>query len=262
MRWRFLVNCIQSISVIGRCGIGYVPLLFQHKPGTPLRVLCIFALDYVRQQHSDGSLSKEQISALSDLLFQGAEFNARIDHKSIPQPSASNTPGPSQSQLINDYVTKIKALECDRPFPGCSSAVVHEYRERVLVTSLGAAAAVAFRLDGVNEGVAMLDREPRLQALTAIVVMCQIVDDAIDYESDLALGLASYLTCESSLEAAIKAAQDRVKQLPLPSCDPAIFTAGVFMMGVTQLGLAASRVRARFDGGGQLASRLRNEMHR
>ena len=95
---------------------------------------------------------------------------------------------------IETYSQQLRMFEGTRPSPGGGHDrfdEVRAYRENVARLSLSTAAAIA---------LPSVDRTgPDLDALCRILMQCQIIDDALDYDDDASAGLPSFLTAAESL---------------------------------------------------------------
>jgi len=73
------------------------------------------------------------------------------------------------------------------------------YREAVVRLSLGMLATVADRNPCLDAGIRATDRDADLNILFRIAMLCQIIDDVLDYSKDMSAGLPSFLTASKSL---------------------------------------------------------------
>ena len=67
--------------------------------------------------------------------------------------------------------------------------------------SLATVAAIALDAECLEDAIRATHRDGELEALCRIAMQCQIIDDVLDYSTDLAAGLPSFLTASASLSA-------------------------------------------------------------
>lgn len=204
-------DSVTSILTAVRSLVRGVPLLFSARPRTPLRILCIVAFDTLHRLRYARPLSPEKLRTLAALLDFGACANAAFDYKACCRCELRATRqlldeagiGPS----VDEYLQRLKWLECERPEPGGNDRQfqkVRLYREAVVRLSLGIVSATAYGHQRLDEEICATDYDADLNLLFRIVMQCQIIDDVLDYSSDLSAGLPSFLTACNSLSQAIE----------------------------------------------------------
>src|SRR5262249_60122100 len=73
--------------------------------------------------------------------------------------------------------------------------------------SVGRGGATADGRKSLDDGIRATDCECALDILFRIVMLCQIIDDVLDYSQDLSAGLPSFLTALGPLPQAFEAAR-------------------------------------------------------
>jgi hypothetical protein len=107
---------------------------------------------------------------------------------------------------IADYAVRLGELEQRRPPVGGDRRrfdAVRSYREAVARLSLATITAIALNADGLDEAILATHDDGDVSALFRMAMQCQIIDDVVDYEEDLAAGLPSFLTASASLPQAL-----------------------------------------------------------
>ncbi len=192
-----------------------IPLFFASTPKTPLRVLCVIAFDTLHVMRHARPMSQDKLTALAALLDFGACANAALDGKHYCRTEYDENWQKLQNAglelLVDDYLSRLRNLEIQRPSPGGDDqrfGEIRTYREAVARISLGliAAATLGDADSGFHGG--MVDSESfhadtELDALFRIVMLCQIIDDVIDYPTDLSAALPGFLTATASLPRAL-----------------------------------------------------------
>jgi hypothetical protein len=200
---RHLWASIVSIA----CFLRGFPLFFRATPRTPLRVLCLIAFDVMHVLRTSRPLSRHRVRVLSMLLDRAACTNATLDHKKRRCPQTYAAPPQwikhsGAAFLTEEYLRRIRELERRRPSPGGDHRrfdEVRSYRESVIRLSLGAVAAIALGEECVEDGIREIYSDHDLATLFRIVMLCQIIDDALDYSEDLSAGLPTFLTAAAPL---------------------------------------------------------------
>lgn len=203
-----------------------LPLLFAAAPRTPLRVLSLMSLDALHRFRTGLPLPRERVLDLALFVdFQGCA-NAAVDRKHLCQSKYE-----AIRQKLDDrglgarahaYLRQLNELESHKPPIGGDDRNferVAAYREAVArldVTTLvtialdGIAGAEApasgtgnVWADGPYGGRPFRAGDSDVEALVRILLQCQVIDDVLDYENDLAAGLPSFLTAGASLPRAL-----------------------------------------------------------
>ena len=194
---------------IGCCLRG-LPLFFQAEPKTPLRVLCLIAFDTLHVLRTQAPLPRHRVRLLASFLDFAACTNAALDHKRFcPREYQANRQGIETmgiSSAVDEYVWRLQELEGQRPPPGGDHRRFDEvrlYRESVARLSLGTVAAIALGEKRVADGIRAIDDDYDLATLFRVVMLCQIIDDVLDYADDVSARLPSFLTAAASLSHAL-----------------------------------------------------------
>jgi hypothetical protein len=239
-----------------------LPLLFRSAPRTPLRVLCIIALDTLHVLRYSRPLPRKRISELALLLDFQACTNAvwdrkkfcEVDYRAIRQRLENAGLG----LCIEEYLTRLRELETRRPPIGGDHRrfdEVRAYREAVARLSLATVVAVALDAECCNHEIEATHCDNDVEALFRIVMQCQIIDDVVDYAEDRSRGLPSFLTACASLPQAIaltaEAARDYAAS-PERSSGNAVFPVRMALRvctAVTRLVVRVAHRRHRSDHG-------------
>src|SRR4051812_23449264 len=127
-----------------------LPLLFRPAPRTPLRVLCIVALDTVHRLRHSQPIPRHRIREIAAFLDFQASTNAAWDQKSLfgadYQAIREGLEKAGLGMRVEQYLIVLQEMERRRPSPGgdCSRfEEVRAYREAVAGMSLAAVAAIA-----------------------------------------------------------------------------------------------------------------------
>lgn len=201
-----------SDSVVSvTCLLRGLPLLFRSAPRTPLRVLCIIALDTLHVLRYSQPLPRERISELAMLLDFQACTNAVWDRKTFCEVEyraiRRRLENAGLGLCIEEYLTQLRELETRRPPIGGDHRrfdEVRSYREAVARLSLATVVAVALDAECCDEEIGTTHCDNDVEALFRIVMQCQIIDDVVDYAEDQSAGLPSFLTACASLPQAIE----------------------------------------------------------
>jgi hypothetical protein len=238
-----------------------VPLFFCARPKTPLRILCIMAFDMLYMLRNAKSLPMHRLRVLAALLDFGACANAFFDHKARTACCRQECHATLRlleeagfRSLVVEYLRRLEHLERRRPLPGGDDRqfqIVRLYRESVVRLSLGAVAAAAQGSGTLDTAIGETRRDHGLDLLFRIVMQCQIIDDVLDYSSDLPAGLPSFSTACELLPQAIELTRltalgyADVRGLPW-TCDLVALRAALFLVSkITQLVIVRARWRQR-----------------
>lgn len=192
-----------------RCLLRNLPLLFCASPRTPLRVLCIVALDTIHALRYSQPLPRHRRRELAWLVDFQACTNAEWDGKPLSvaehQTLRRRLEEAGLGSWAREYCDRLRVLETLRPCPGGDRRrfeQVRAYREAVARLSLATIASIALHDESLDEGLCATESDGNVAALFRLAMQCQIIDDVVDYRQDLAAGLPSFLTaCESLPEA-------------------------------------------------------------
>ena len=192
------------------CLLRSVPLFFSAAPRTPLRVLCIVALDTIHVLRHSRPLSRQRRQELATFLDFQACTNAVWDRKPLCaeeyQAQRLRLEKAGLGPWIAEYVVRLRELESRRPPVGGDRQrfdAVRLYREAVARLSLATITAIALNAEGLDEGIRATDGDDDLASLFHMAMQCQIIDDVVDYDEDLRAGLPSFLTACASLPQAL-----------------------------------------------------------
>lgn len=200
---------IRASVVSVACFLRGLPLFFSVEPRTPLRVLGIIAFDTLHVLRRSQYLPRKRIRELAMFLdFQGCA-NAVLDHKelceaeyhAVRQQLEATGLGP----CIEEYLGRLRELESRRPSIGGDQRrfdEVRSYREAVARLSITTAAAIALNAEYLDIRSGHGDGD--VETLFRILVLCQIIDDVVDYRKDRSAGLPSFLTASASLPQALE----------------------------------------------------------
>jgi hypothetical protein len=169
------------------------------------------AFDALHMLRNARPLPAHRFRVLAALLDFGACANAAFDNKLCCRHEFRET-----LQLLEEYgirssvvqyLARLRDLERGRPMPGGDRwhfEKVNIYRESVARLSLAMVAATADGGQGLDEAIRAIRRDADLNILFRIVMLCQIIDDVLDYSKDLSAGLPSFLTASKSLPQALE----------------------------------------------------------
>ena len=192
------------------CLLRGLPLFFRAAPRTPLRVLCVIALDTVHVLRNARRLPRKSREQLATFLDFQACTNAVWDGKDLCLAEyRSLRQQLEQAGLglwITEYLARLGELESRRPALGGGLQNfndVRSYREAVVRLSLATITAIALRAECLEDALRATDCDSDVAALFGMAMQCQIIDDVVDYREDLAVGLPSFLTAAASLPQAM-----------------------------------------------------------
>ena len=195
---------LRSSLIACACLLRGVPLFFSSAPKTPLRVLCILALDTVRLLRGSPPLSRQDRNDLATLLDFQACTNKVWDRKPFCgteyQELRRRLEKAGLGRWVAEYLRLLGELETRRPSVGgdvqrCDE--VRSYREAVARLSLATVAGIATNAESIEDGILATFEDRDIAILHRIAMQCQIVDDVVDYRKDLRAGLPSFLTAAS-----------------------------------------------------------------
>jgi hypothetical protein len=178
-----------------------VPFLFRAAPATPLRVLCIVALDTIHVRRHSSPLTRQRREELSILLDFQACTNAAWDDKPLRSSEyhawRERLEAAGLASWIREYLERLRHLETERPTVGNGVQrveTVREYREAVVRLSLATVAGIALHARHIDEAIDATDADGDVATLFHMAMQCQVIDDVLDYTEDLASGLPGFLT--------------------------------------------------------------------
>ena len=214
------------------------------RPKTPLRVLCIMAFDTLHRVRNAKPLPKQKLRTLAALLDFAACANAACDNKDCCRHEFR-----SMLQLLEEagirsslveYLRRLGELESRRPLPGGDDwqfQKVGWYREAIVRLSLGMVATTANGKECLDEGIRGTYCDADLNLLFRIAMLCQIIDDVLDYSQDMSAGLPSFLTASKSLPQALELTRSAIlgyaDECDLPrTCDVFPLRAALFLVSL------------------------------
>jgi hypothetical protein len=192
------------------CLLRDLPLFFAPAPQTPLRVLCIVALDTIHVLRHSQPLPRHRRNELAAFLDFQACANAAWDDKPLCpteyQALRHRLEKAGLGSWITEYLSRLGDLERRRPSVGGDLRNfddVRSYRESVARLSVATIAAIALKATCLEEGIKATQCDSDVAALFRMAMQCQIIDDVVDYREDLSAGLPSFLTASAFLPQAI-----------------------------------------------------------
>lgn len=182
---RFLAACSCLSS-----GLRCFPWWFRSTPGTPLRCLCLAALDFVYRMEFQRPLPSDSYRQLAEFLLFAAQQNRILDNKSNEQiPFETKAYSISYANELIEIETNRPKMGSDRFNPGCIQA----YREQVVALALKHSFAITFGdRDWARQSSAV--SQLYFDLLFRIAMLCQLADDLIDHRRDHAMNLPSFAT--------------------------------------------------------------------
>lgn len=246
---------MQTSLVSLTCLLRALPLFFCEAPQTPLRVLCIVALDTLHVLRHSKALPKQRMHELATFLDFQASTNAVWDQKHLCNAEYETMRQRMERAglclCIEEYLERLGDLERRRPSIGGDHMRFDEvrlYREAVARLSLATVAAIALNTGRVEEDVRVRQQDSDVESLFPIVMQCQIIDDVLDYTEDRAAALPSFLTSCASLSQAMaltaRAARSYGASLNRPSSD-GVFPLRIALCVVTAVTKLVVRVADR-----------------
>jgi len=226
-----------------------LPLFVSGRPRTPLRVLCLMAFDTVHVLRNSRRLSSHTLQTLASLLDFGACANDFFDDNDFSRQEYRATrrllDRARTGVAVDEYTSRLRDLENRRPSPG-GDVLQHRkaqaYREAVIRLSLGMIAATALENLTIEDGIRATRRDEDLETLYRIVMLCQIIDDVLDFATDTDDGLPSFLTAHASPSQALALTSDAATRYAdrggLPS-SPHVFPFRVALWGISSLAKVA-----------------------
>jgi hypothetical protein len=226
-----------------------LPLFVSGRPKTPLRVLCLMAFDTVHVLRYSRRLSSHTLQTLASLLDFAACANDFFDDNDFSRQEYWATRRRLEkartSVAVNEYLSRLRDLENRRPSPGGDvrqHRKAQTYRESVIRLSLGMIAATALENATIEDGIRATHRDEDLETLYRIVMLCQIIDDVLDFATDTDDGLPSFLTADASPSQALALTSDAATRYAdrggLPS-SPHMFPFHVALLGISALAKVA-----------------------
>lgn len=217
-RWKTLHDRVLSCMIAVFSVVRGLSLLLAGRPRTPLRALCIAAFDMLHVLRNKNRLSMDKFKSLAALLDYGACVNTDFDHKLNCHYERRFTLQVLEKAgiglLLAEYLRRLSNLEGERPLSGGDHSQFQNvmlYREAVVRLSLGIMATVAGINSSLDEAIEATSGNGDLNLLFRIAMLCQIIDDVLDYSQDRLAGLPSFLTACQSLPLARDLTQQAVR---------------------------------------------------
>jgi hypothetical protein len=202
---------IRASLVAVTCLVRGLPLFFFAAPRTPLRVLCIIALDTVHVLRHAQPLPAQRREELATFLDFQACTNAAWDGKDLCaaeyQALQQRLENAGLRLWVEGYLGQLRELEIRRPPIGGDHRrfdEVRSYREAVVRLSLATITAIALNAGRLDDGIQATHCDGDVATLFRMAMQCQIIDDVLDYAEDVSAGLPSFLTASASLPQAME----------------------------------------------------------
>lgn len=206
--------CLVAIG----CLLRGLPLLLRPAPATPLRALCLVALDTLHVLRTSQPLSRARLDELATFLDFQAGMNALWDCKTVRAADCRAMKDRLEKAGLgwwaDEYLTRLSEIEGHRPAIGGDRQRCHDvrlYREAVIRLALATVTAIALEADSLNEGIDATHHDGDVTTLFRLAMQCQIIDDILDYGVDLAAGLPSFLTASALPPQAVSATADAAR---------------------------------------------------
>lgn len=187
--WLGLPSALAALAANGR-------LFVARRPGTPLRVLSLIAIDAALRARGI-TMTPDRRQAVIAAMELGALLNDQFDgdphDPEALRARAAWFESSTHREVVRDYLKRLWRLERTRPDPEGCVAAVRRYREGVNGVSLAALWALA---RGRSLAIAELEieREVDLRLLFQIVMQTQLMDDMLDIRQDRRRCLPSFAT--------------------------------------------------------------------
>lgn len=222
------------------CFLRALPLFFRATPATPLRVLCIVALDTIHALRCSRPIPARRRAELAAFLDFQACTNAAWDRKPLRaaeyQALRQRLESAGLGPWVAEYLARLHPLETERP-AACGDRRrfddVRSYREAVARLSLATIAAIALDARCIDEGIRATHGDGDMAVLFQMAMQCQIIDDVLDYRADLSACLPSFLTASVSLREARAATAAAARAYAGPSATGGMFPLRVALAAVT-----------------------------
>ena len=164
------------------------------RPGTPLRVLSLIAIDTALRSRGI-IITPDRRQAVIEVMELGALLNDRFDGDAHDlhalRASVAWFARSAHREVIRSYVKRLRRLERTRPDPAQGMTAGIHYREGVNHVSLAVLWALA-RGRSLAAAEMEIVREADLCLLFQIVMQTQLIDDVLDVRQDRRRGLPSF----------------------------------------------------------------------
>lgn len=177
------------------------------KPGTPLRVLSLIAIDAVLRGRG-GILESDRRRAVIEAMELGSLLNDRMDgdhhDPAVLRSAVAWFATSPYRKIVRPYAASLRRYERGRPDAGEGLRAVACYRENVNETSLAFLWAIASKIS-FRQAREEIRVDSDLRLLFKIIMQCQLIDDTLDVRKDLKRGLPSFATARgTSVRALLK----------------------------------------------------------
>jgi len=203
-------------------------------------VLCIVALDTLHVLRHSQPLPRRRRNELAAFLDFQACTNAAWDCKPLSAPEyqalRQRLERAGFGYWITEYLNRLGELETRRPSVGGDRRRfddVRLYREAVARLSLATISAIALDAGCLEEGIDATHCDRDVATLFRIAMQCQIIDDVVDYKTDLSAGLPSFLTASASLSQSMTLTADAARSYADKDYRGAVFPLQVGLSVVT-----------------------------
>lgn len=210
-----------TISLLGLLDGLYLSL--KNSPATPLRLCCIVAMAVTQRLNCAKWISEETFKNLCVAIDFAANANAIVDNKPLNVDDYMQNIGYFASAGLEDlaqqYIDQLQEIESRKPTilgDSRNFRVVVRYREAVVELSLRFLNGVMRRTEKSS-----CESEDCQATLRAIAILSQVIDDCLDYSSDLAQGLPGFLTATQRFSESLRLSQQYVRyqsQVALSMC--------------------------------------------
>lgn len=206
------------------CLFRSLSLFLFSSPRTPLRILCVAALDTIHVLRESAPLSREVRQDVASLLDFQAVTNAIWDRKPFRadeyEALRQRLDARGRSALVAAYLSRLGEVEARRPVIGgdfhcCDD--VRRYRESAVRLSPATLVAMTSADGCIESAIRATSCESDVATLFQLAMLCQVIDDVLDYREDLSAGLPSFLTASSSLPAALVSTAEAVQSYATPA---------------------------------------------
>lgn len=196
-----------------------LPIFVRRSPKTPLRALGVVAFDLLHVLRRGRPLPRQSARALAWWMdFQGCA-NAACDSKPYRESEhaelRAHLVSAGLGSFVDDYVETLQAIEARRPHVSVEGGRFEDaraYREEVARLAMAAPAALALEGRSIEAGLRATKYDPDVATLFQILMQCQIIDDVLDYRSDMAAGLPGFLTAGVPLADAIVLTREAARE--------------------------------------------------
>lgn len=183
-------------------------LFFRRTPATPLRTLGILALNLLHRRRFGRRMPRERVEALASFLDAAGHLNAICDSKVADltgfESARRTLEAAGLGPCLSAYRRRLDAVERSRPRAGIDEFdEICTYRESVAWLALATTASIALYGDCTTAPIDSMHDDPDVTVLFRMLMLCQIIDDVMDFDEDVSADLPSLLTTRSGLQEAL-----------------------------------------------------------